>query len=1097
VSLERRKALFRQIAEGKADPDLRLEDVLLPVESVLSMPGVSPREYAAALGSAGLQENALHEIAGLQDAATKLAAVARFDLISEYLAGPSEESNQDRPAPDRFGRWLAQSTHYPSVKSPSSVGPRPSRIELSAPVRIDLAMGGISDLPAWASELPGAAVSLCAKLDGEFPLYASVEGVRDPGVWFEAADAKREESPSSWEELSNLSTPTAISRACLMQLVGPEHSDEDMGRCLSKLFGSGLRIRTSSEIAKGLGSSSILAALVLQGLHRMIGRRNEEIDITHRVIEVERRTGAGGGWEDGLVGFHGGVVKSRSEPGELPRITADRLELPETTMEELGERLVLFSVGRTRASGSVLAEAVVRYLEGKEQVVESGLRLVEIAEEVAEALRVGDLDRFGALLSEQWRIWKTLTSSRCTTERVDSLIAGASPWITGAKVNGAGPGGTVMFLASRGGRDDLLSYLEGQPGSMIPWQPSSDGYQLEEYYDAGKVRSWASKCLPEVMSRASSPERHGRLLGCRVLPVTDEPSSGRLVGPIRPALFETMGHLSITTLCTAAALGRHIGKVEQHHETPAQVKRLIDAIASSVFAEELSTWSEVAKVVISEGKDATGEPQPAIPGVTSGGRRAGLRCAVDVVDGTTLTARGLPGAYSLCGLADGLLGLPDLQAYAFVAPSAVLGKLDLASPPEEALLENLAIIAASLGKELHELSVLTHSEDTGHHHRTLISRMSAAGVRVVVPDPVVVEFPYVLSACLGEADHDVMVGVFGLPEIAIATLVCGVLNRKLGIVFRIASNSMLRSRGQQTLEEVYQFTDAEIEKLAALQLRRKCSYTYQDLVSAGGATIVAAAVTPDPILDTGGIEITGSQVSSEGWLVDPCGNAYRLAGEFQRPNLIDYPARNPIPLFDLSLLIDLQDANDGDLLLERIGRLARAIEDVQPTGIRFQPLRSMPDGEPGLHITLFEFFVDFAPATSPGESAFGDAASHARALIKKLHWPRSFTLAGEIVRYPTGIGLTATLDDELKACLIDLRQALCDHELFRTSTTPQAHHATIARFTEVLSPEALSGIDEAIRAHTESSSTTLTVSGLVLRQATMTPFRQVEKHERI
>lgn len=62
------------------------------------------------------------------------------------------------------------------------LAPRPGRVEVRSPVRVDLGMGGISDIPPWTNERVGRAVSLCALIGHEPPVRCIAEVIAEPEI---------------------------------------------------------------------------------------------------------------------------------------------------------------------------------------------------------------------------------------------------------------------------------------------------------------------------------------------------------------------------------------------------------------------------------------------------------------------------------------------------------------------------------------------------------------------------------------------------------------------------------------------------------------------------------------------------------------------------------------------------------------------------------------------------------------------------------------------------------------------------------------------------------------------------------------------------
>ncbi|MET8862102.1 fructose-bisphosphatase class II [Nonomuraea sp. NPDC004580] len=298
-------------------------------------------------------------------------------------------------------------------------------------------------------------------------------------------------------------------------------------------------------------------------------------------------------------------------------------------------------------------------------------------------------------------------------------------------------------------------------------------------------------------------------------------------------------------------------------------KRRIDGQATAAAESILKGFTERLVIVAGEGP---GEQMPgALLGQEFGAGGGRTWSGVfDYVDGTTLTALGLPGALSLGGLGVGLRAVPDLQAYAVLAPISIASRLDISTPPEEHALELVDLIGAQYGRGLGDVRVVTHSRDTGPFHQTLIDRLREGGVGdVIVPDPVIIEPPYVLArAGVVKPAIDTMIGVFGFPELMFACLLLELIAPQFTFVFRPASLSGLRSDAA-TLAPLFDFDDEEIEQLAGVGLEPHKQFVGSHLVPAGtGRAAAMFSVTGCAPLRLRPPSRHGRGVSVEGLLVE-------------------------------------------------------------------------------------------------------------------------------------------------------------------------------------------------------------------------------------
>lgn len=1091
---------LRDIIDNQSMGILTESVQLFPVSDFLQNRSISQELYAAALTKINLTGNALDQLDALQATAVGatpelLARASLLRLFLERLMGNSSEDNNTRRRRKIVQDLYKSLPYHQGIPREARYEPRPGRVEITSPVRIDLGMGGLSDLAPWTNEQTGRAVSLCAIINGEPPIRCIAEVTTEPTLQLEMIGrASTVETVATWQELTDLSTTTAIARASLVHLFPLEERNKEFPDLIVSLLGGGLRLQIFSIAPKGLGSSSILASVILQALLRLLGCTVDWRDIVYRTVAIESLISSGGGWEDALPAFFGGVVLAESVPAQPPDIHAQRLATSPGLLTTLQERLVLFDTAQEGLTGEILAEGILHYLSGDPATLEVCNALLNTAEFVLKSIENEDVEELGALLGEQWRLWKIITRGKCTNDYLEGILKGAEPLIVGAKVNGAGMGGAMLFLVQDGMRDQLVAYLHNFEGTILHWQPDTSGYELREWYNPARFASFIKRSLPDLLRTRSSYDRHGAIVACEVQEFPHGNNNQALVGPLNPAIFDLIADLPLSIMGTAGALVTLVGTATKSNLR--SIKKLIDATASAVFSDEMEHWLRKAPVGTSEGKDEYGEAQPAVQTLLPNlSRRMELSTAVDVVDGTTPSATGQAGAYSICAVGEGLRSFPDMQAYAILAPASTFSELDLVSLPEIALEHNLEVVARALGKRVNELVMVTHSMDTGIHHQTLIRKMKAQGVSVIVPDPVIVEPPYAAAACIGHSSGiDGMIGVFGLPEIAINTVLCGTLNRGKGFIFRLASNAPMQVRDQTTLDGIFDLTIEERREAASHGLSAEKLYTFDEITSGFGCMFASAAVTDDPLLGLRGVTKNRRDVAVEGWFVDPCGNMHKLLVRFERLNLIDYTVRYPLPLFDISLVVDLNSAKNGTPALQRIKELASHIHQ-SLSGVYVPPFDQTSESDSGLHITLYEFVVDYVSSVDmqTRNVMFEQAASFARSAAKELSGTHTITL-GTAKRTPGGVIVSVDLDDRLKEVINGITEKIVDRSLFNHLFAPQRFHITLARFTEVQTHEALRTLDQLIHSFNEVSNERVEISRLLLQRAGSTPFRDIQEH---
>jgi D-glycero-alpha-D-manno-heptose-7-phosphate kinase len=212
----------------------------------------------------------------------------------------------------------------------------------------------------------------------------------------------------------------------------------------------GIEISSMADIptGTGLGSSGSFTVGLLKAL-RMHGHQGHgNIEIAAEACEIEMdRLGEPVGKQDQYIAAAGGITAFTFHADES--VDVEPLALKPMTRSRLEENLLLFYTGVRRSASEVLAEERSTTAATSSRLDESLDKTRALGYETQAALLDDDLDRFGALLSEQWE-QKYSRQPNETHDRINSWIqAGIEAGGAGGKLVGAGGGGFLLFYADR------------------------------------------------------------------------------------------------------------------------------------------------------------------------------------------------------------------------------------------------------------------------------------------------------------------------------------------------------------------------------------------------------------------------------------------------------------------------------------------------------------------------------------------------------------------------------------------------------------------------------------------------------------------------
>jgi D-glycero-alpha-D-manno-heptose-7-phosphate kinase len=292
----------------------------------------------------------------------------------------------------------------------------------AAPVRLDFA-GGWTDVPPYSTREGGVVVAAAVQLYA----YAEYEP-RESGYLLISKDLEEAAEFASLAALRG-DGPLPLLRAGLRLL--------EAGPCR-------LVTRSDAPPGSGLGSSGAIDVALVAALTAATGRRasvREIADLACRLEGIE--AGIPGGRQDQFAAAFGGFLRLTFRD---PDASVESLQLDPDFASELERRMLLCYTGASRFSGATIGRVMRAYERGEPAIAGALDGIRRVAEEIADALRAGDVSRVGALLSENWRLQQMLDPAMATPEMARLERAMLDAGTLGGKAAGAGAGGSMFFL---------------------------------------------------------------------------------------------------------------------------------------------------------------------------------------------------------------------------------------------------------------------------------------------------------------------------------------------------------------------------------------------------------------------------------------------------------------------------------------------------------------------------------------------------------------------------------------------------------------------------------------------------------------------------
>ncbi|MEM2943168.1 MAG: mevalonate kinase [Methanomassiliicoccales archaeon] len=212
--------------------------------------------------------------------------------------------------------------------------------------------------------------------------------------------------------------------------------------------GGPLKIKVNSDLpsGSGLGSSAAITGALIGGLFAMKGTLKAE-EVAKKAFDVELAVQGRASPVDTSTCVHGHGIFINSIPGDdlLWRISSGLKEWFVHHCEVPRMKIVIGFTGISAPTGP-LVERVRRFVETNRSGIDIIEEIGQIAIDGIKKLRVNDLVALGELMKRNQELLSMLGVS---TPALEKLITASSPHSFGAKLTGAGGGGSIIALTDQ------------------------------------------------------------------------------------------------------------------------------------------------------------------------------------------------------------------------------------------------------------------------------------------------------------------------------------------------------------------------------------------------------------------------------------------------------------------------------------------------------------------------------------------------------------------------------------------------------------------------------------------------------------------------
>jgi len=232
---------------------------------------------------------------------------------------------------------------------------------------------------------------------------------------------------------------------------------------------SGVDVFISADVPPGCstGSSAAITVALLKGLSLLAKKPlvpHELARLAHAIETVE--LGQECGLQDQIASSYGGLNYIAID--RYPEATVSPIPLAESVRLALENRLLLVYEGAGHLSSDVHRKVIAGRSEPGSEVPSLLAGLAQCAERSKSALIEGDLAELARIMNENNRLQKSLHPEIGTPRLLQIEELARERGALGAKINGAGGGGSITLLCRPGARAQVAQALRERGFTILP-----------------------------------------------------------------------------------------------------------------------------------------------------------------------------------------------------------------------------------------------------------------------------------------------------------------------------------------------------------------------------------------------------------------------------------------------------------------------------------------------------------------------------------------------------------------------------------------------------------------------------------------------------
>ena len=330
-----------------------------------------------------------------------------------------------------------------------------------SPVRISLAGGG-TDMPEYYEKYGGNVVSSTISLF----TYLMIKLRNDNLFQAFSTDFEIHHSKTSYKKLKAKSGTEIV-------VASIKH--------LNFKNGADFVIASDVQPGSGLGASSSLTVNFMNVLSRLQKKNFSKKEIAEKSFFVERNILKHPiGKQDDYIASFGGLNYIKFSKDSI-KVTP--IKLKKSKAEVLQNNLLLFFMGTTRKSATILSNQLKKTKKMDSTTLTSLHKVNELGKDLFKALKKSDISKIGEILDEGWKEKKNFTKgiSNLSIDKIyDKAIKHGA---IGGKLTGAGAGGHMIFYCEPKKQKSVKNEMKKLGLQYIDFNFYNNGPKILNLYD--------------------------------------------------------------------------------------------------------------------------------------------------------------------------------------------------------------------------------------------------------------------------------------------------------------------------------------------------------------------------------------------------------------------------------------------------------------------------------------------------------------------------------------------------------------------------------------------------------------------------------------